>query len=227
MKRKTIAVALIIIAIILSHLNFANASIFYSYGYFSKNTTANNPIKFPIPKNLITIKQPVPYYVTAKQTISISSNASGTIAANNFALQNQEVPSQPKDISISQEEKTLVELINEERINRNLNSLQMDENLCKVAKLKAEDMKQNNYFSHISPTYGSPFDMMKKFGINYNMAGENIALNSNVIKAHYSLMNSEGHRANILNPYYNKVGVGIVKNKEGNGIIVVEMFIKD
>ncbi|SDF92088.1 uncharacterized protein, YkwD family [Thermoanaerobacter thermohydrosulfuricus] len=226
MKIKSIIAVLIAITIIFS-LNPASASIFYSYGYFTKNTVANNSIRFSNSKNLITIKQPVSYNVTAKQTKSNPSNASNATTSNGSTSQNKGVTLQTTNISLSQEEKTLIELINQERISRNLNPLQVDENLCKVARLKAEDMKENNYFSHTSPTYGSPFDMMKKFGINYYLAGENIALNSNVIKAHYSLMNSEGHRANILNPYYNKIGVGIVKNKEGNGIIVVEMFIKD
>lgn len=128
---------------------------------------------------------------------------------------------------LSQEEKQLVDLINKDRTSRRLNAFTVDENLSKVARLKAQDMKDNNYFSHTSPTYGSPFDMMKKFGITYYAAGENIAKNRDVVSAHYAFMNSDGHRANILNPNYNKVGVGVVTNKEGNGVIVVEMFIKN
>ncbi|HHW57722.1 MAG TPA: serine protease [Clostridia bacterium] len=221
MKIKSIIVILITTAIIFS-FNPANASIFYSYGYFTKNTV----VKFPT--NLITLKQPVSYNVVNKQKSTNTLFTSNPNSTNSNSIsQNKDTSTQIVNTSLSQEEKTLVELVNQERSKYNLRPLQVDENLCKVARLKAEDMRDNNYFSHTSPTYMSPFDMMKKFGINYYLAGENIALNSNVIKAHYSLMNSEGHRANILNPYYNKIGVGIVKNKEGNGIIVVEMFIKD
>ncbi|WHE08443.1 CAP domain-containing protein [Thermoanaerobacterium thermosaccharolyticum] len=127
--------------------------------------------------------------------------------------------------SLSAQEKQLVDLINKERTSRGLSPLTIDENLSKVARIKAEDMKGNNYFSHTSPTYGSPFDMMKQFGISYNSAAENIAENSDIVSAHYALMNSSGHRDNILNPYFNKVGVGVVSNNNGNGVIVVEMFI--
>lgn len=128
---------------------------------------------------------------------------------------------------LSEQETELVNLINKERQDRGLAPLAVDEDLSKVAKTKAQDMKDNNYFSHTSPTYGSPFDMMKKFGISYNAAAENIAKNSDVLSAHYAFMNSTGHRENILNAYYNKVGVGVVSNTAGNGVIVVEMFIND
>ncbi|TCO66984.1 CAP domain-containing protein [Caldanaerobacter subterraneus] len=213
MKTKS-TIALVLAAISLFSFNSADASIFYSYGYFSKN----NLIR---PSALITVRQPV----------SLNKKIASYTPSSSIINSNTANPSNTSQIQtsavLSQEEKTLVELVNKERKKNNLLPLQVDENLCKVARLKAEDMRDNDYFSHISPNYGSPFDMLKKFGINYYMAGENIAVDSNVIKAHYSLMNSEGHRANILNPYYNKIGVGIVKNKQGNGIIVVELFIKD
>lgn len=80
-----------------------------------------------------------------------------------------------------------------------------------MAHEKSRDMSANGYFSHISPTYGSPFDMMKKYGITYRYAGENIAMGQRtpeeVVKA---WMNSEGHRKNILSPNYNYIGVGYV-----------------
>ena len=84
-----------------------------------------------------------------------------------------------------------------------------------MAHEKSRDMSANNYFSHTSPTYGSPFDMMKKYGITYRYAGENIAMGQQtpeeVVKA---WMNSAGHRANILNANYNYIGVGYVS--QGN-----------
>lgn len=90
-------------------------------------------------------------------------------------------------------------------------ALKVDITLSKMAHAKARDMSANNYFSHTSPTYGSPFDMMKKYGITYQYAGENIAEGQQtpqeVINA---WMNSEGHRQNILNPNYNYIGVGYV-----------------
>jgi len=81
-----------------------------------------------------------------------------------------------------------------------------------MARDKSADMRDHHYFSHQSPTYGSPFDMMKKYGISYTTAGENIAAGQTtpeeVVQA---WMNSEGHRANILNPNYTAIGVGYVK----------------
>ena len=70
-------------------------------------------------------------------------------------------------------------------------------------------MHDNKYFSHTSPTYGSPFDMMKKFGIQYRSAAENIARTSSVESAHNGFMNSEGHRNNIMNPRFTHIGIGI------------------
>ncbi|MDK2805140.1 MAG: hypothetical protein PWQ94_304 [Thermoanaerobacterium sp.] len=152
-------------------------------------------------------------------TTSLNGTQIGNGQVTNIDKQNYQ--------GLSAQEKQLVDLINKERTSRGLSPLTIDENLSKVAHIKAEDMKGNNYFSHTSPTYGSPFDMMKQFGINYNAAAENIAENSDVVSAHYALMNSSGHRDNILDPYFNKVGVGVVSNNTDNGVIVVEMFIKD
>ena len=114
---------------------------------------------------------------------------------------------------LSAYEQKVVELTNVERSKNGLSALQVDVNLSKVAREKSSDMQRNNYFSHTSPTYGSPFDMMKKFGITYRTAGENIAMGQRtpeeVVQA---WMNSEGHRANILNANYTHIGVGYVEN---------------
>ncbi|MBP2072953.1 CAP domain-containing protein [Thermoanaerobacterium butyriciformans] len=168
---------------------------------------------------------------TSKINQAVVNGASKSTAAtslNGTQIGNGQVTNMDKQNyqGLSAQEKQLVDLINKERTSRGLSPLTIDENLSKVARIKAEDMKSNNYFSHTSPTYGSPFDMMKQFGISYNSAAENIAENSDVVSAHYALMNSSGHRDNILNPYFNKVGVGVVSNNNGNGVIVVEMFIK-
>ncbi|AIS52736.1 SCP-like extracellular [Thermoanaerobacter kivui] len=233
MKAKSFITILVAVTAILT-ASTANASIFYSYEYFAKNI-----VTFKIPaynyqiynyqaNNFITLNYPK-YYSYDNLKIQKNLTPFKTTNYNTTDVNNAEnlKPQQTTNNSLTKEENTLIELINKERTSRNLKALEVDENLCKVAKLKAEDMKENNYFSHNSPIYASPFDMMKKFGIKYYAAGENIALNSDVIKAHYSLMNSDGHRANILNPYYNKIGIGVVKNKEGNGVIVVELFIKE
>ena len=115
-------------------------------------------------------------------------------------------------------------LVNEQRTKNGLTALKIDNELQRVARIKAQDMVDNNYFSHTSPTYGSPFDMMKKFGISYKTAGENIAGNSNNSAAVTAWMNSEGHRANILNSSFNYTGVGVI-NGSKYGKIYVQMFI--
>ena len=85
----------------------------------------------------------------------------------------------------------------------------MDWELSRVARLKSQDMADKNYFSHQSPTYGSPFEMMKKFGISYKLAGENIASGQRTPQdVMTSWMASPGHRANILKPEYTHIGVG-------------------
>lgn len=121
-------------------------------------------------------------------------------------------------------EEEMVRLLNDERSKKGLNPLKLDMEITKVARLKSQDMIDKNYFSHNSPTYGSPFDMMKKFNINYIYAGENIAGNPSVQEAHTALMNSEGHRKNILNPSFTHIGIGI---KDGGkyGKMYTQMFV--
>ena len=125
---------------------------------------------------------------------------------------------------ISQDEQTLLNLINQERSKAGIAPLAFDMELQKVARLKAKDMVDNNYFSHQSPTYGSPFDMMKQFGVSFKTAGENIAGNQTLEGAVKAWMNSEGHRKNILNGNFNFTGLGIHPSPT-YGKILVQMFI--
>jgi len=122
------------------------------------------------------------------------------------------------------EEQELLNLINEQRVAYGLSALKFDAELQRVAKIKAQDLVNNNYFSHNSPTYGSPFDMMKSFGITYKAAGENIAGNSTLKGAVTAWMNSQGHRENILSNAYNYTGIGVV-NSPVYGKVMVQMFI--
>ena len=85
-------------------------------------------------------------------------------------------------------------------------------------------MVANNYFDHLSPTYGSPFDMMSTAGIAYYTAGENIAGGASNTMAVVLWMNSEGHRANILTSSYNYTGIGVVDGGP-YGRIYVQMFM--
>jgi uncharacterized YkwD family protein len=114
-------------------------------------------------------------------------------------------------ISLTVAEKEMSELLNSERKKRGLEPLKVDLRLVKVARAKSQDMIENNYFDHESPRYGLPFAMMKEINIYYTLAGENIAGASTVERAHRALMNSQGHRENILRPRFTHVGIGIVE----------------
>lgn len=120
------------------------------------------------------------------------------------------VPQVPSTSGLTVEEQQMLDLVNKERAAIGLAPLAADGALTKTARIKSQDMVDNKYFSHDSPTYGSPFDMMERFGITYNAAAENIACNQNVAAAHEALMNSSGHKANILGKDYTHIGIGIV-----------------
>ncbi|MBU5484035.1 serine protease [Clostridium sp. MSJ-11] len=127
--------------------------------------------------------------------------------------------------SISAFEQEVITLVNAERAKANLPALKANQELSKVARVKSQDMIDKNYFSHTSPTYGSPFDMMKKFGIKYSAAGENIAYGQPTPKAVVDgWMNSPGHRANILSKSFTEIGVGVAKKSNGT-YYWTQMFI--
>lgn len=141
-----------------------------------------------------------------------------------------EVPQNPSNTGtqsnsgLTADEQETFNLINAQRTSAGLQPLKIDSDVQNVARTKAQDMVNNNYFSHTSPTYGSPFDMLKSYGIKYKAAGENIAGNSSNSGAVNAWMNSEGHKANILNGNYNYTGLGVV-NSPKYGKIYVQMFI--
>ncbi len=126
---------------------------------------------------------------------------------------------------LTADESRMLELVNKERVLNGLQPLKIDMELVKVARVKSADMINNNYFSHTSPTYGSPFKMMKDYGVSYRMAGENLAGAYSVDSAHKNLMNSPGHRANILRTQFTHVGIGIVDGGP-YGKMFTQMFIQ-
>lgn len=132
--------------------------------------------------------------------------------------------SQDTTASLSADEKEVFDLINKQRTNNGLLALKIDSEVQRVARIKAQDMVDNNYFAHESPTYGTPFQMLKSFKISYKTAGENIAANASNSAAVNVWMNSSGHKANILSSNYNYTGIGVV-NSPKYGKIYVQMFI--
>jgi uncharacterized YkwD family protein len=114
----------------------------------------------------------------------------------------------PKTTTSGTFEQQVLDLVNQERSKVGLKSLVMNSELSNMAMVKAKDMYDNNYFDHNSPKYGSPFDMMKQFGIEYSSAGENIAKGQNSpSQVMNDWMNSPGHKANILKNTFTQIGI--------------------
>lgn len=152
-----------------------------------------------------------PVYPNSNNTDSGTS--SGNSGASDTNLSN-----------LTKDEQEVFDLINQKRVQNGLTALKIDNEVQRVAKIKAQDMVDNNYFSHNSPVYGSPFNMLNNFKVSYKSAAENIAGNSSNTAAVNAWMNSAGHKANILNGSYNYTGIGVVKSPV-YGQIYVQMFI--
>ena len=172
---------------------------------------------------LVSINNLKSYDVYVGQVLYVPAVAATPVPQPQPKPQPQPQPQPAPVAGMTADEQQMLSLVNQERAKAGLPGLQADMNIVKVARLKAKDMINLNYFDHTSPTYGSPFDMMKQFGIAYGYAGENLAGAGNVQSAHTNLMNSPGHRANILNVNYNKVGIGIVDGGP-YGKMFVQMF---
>lgn len=151
-----------------------------------------------------------------QQTSTNNQHKEKTPDSNSQQTPKKSQPTQQQQSEeLSQYEQQVVKLTNQERTQRGLKPLKVDPTLSKMARDKSGDMAQNHYFSHNSPTYGSPFDMMKQYGISYRTAGENIAEGQRTPQEVVDAwMNSEGHRENILNPNFTYIGVGYVE--QGN-----------
>lgn len=170
-------------------------------------TNVQEPVKTPAPTT--TVQEPVKAPAPAPVQEPAKAPAQDQVSA-------------PASSAVSAYEQKVVELTNQERAKNGLKPLSLDTELSKVAREKSRDMQSKGYFSHTSPTYGSPFDMMKKFGISYRSAGENIAMGQRTPEEVVNAwMNSSGHRANILNSSYTHIGVGHV----ATGNYWTQMFI--
>lgn len=156
----------------------------------------------------------------SKETPTTNNNNTATTPNNNQPSQNEKPATPPTSSTpstttsdVNAFEQEVVKLTNAERTKAGLSPLQTDDKLMAAAREKSQDMQSNNYFSHTSPTFGSPFDRMKALGIAYKSAGENIAQGQRspqeVVQA---WMDSPGHRANILNGKFTHIGVGYVKS---------------
>lgn len=162
--------------------------------------------------------------IATKYQVGVSELKSANPQIKNFDLiypgQTIQIPT--LDSTVSGFEQEVIRLVNEIRVEKGLKALTYDWELARVARYKSQDMKDNKYFSHNSPVYGTPFQMIKNFGISYRSAGENIAKGYSTPQAVVNgWMNSSGHRANILNANYTRIGVGYV----AGGNYWTQMFI--
>lgn len=126
-------------------------------------------------------------------------------------------------VSDPEAEEQLLALVNQERERAGLPALAPYPDLVPVARAHATEMFVLGYFAHESPVTGDPFDRIAAAGIAYHAAGENLAFAPDVLTAHRGLMNSPGHRANILSPDFGQVGIGIVRSRY-HGLMIVQLF---
>lgn len=123
----------------------------------------------------------------------------------------------------AQAENKMLNLVNKERTDRELQPLTMDTKLQAIARAHSKDMFAKGYFSHRNLEGLSPFDRMDNAGIKYLWAGENLALAPTLESAHIGLMNSEGHKRNILDPEFKKIGIGVIYSKD-HGLMFSQEF---
>ena len=116
-------------------------------------------------------------------------------------------------------------LLNETRVKNNLKPVMISHQLTEVARMKAKDMIENNYFSHTSPTYGSLGTMLRNAGVSYKIAAENLSKAGNITQCHLQLeYSTTGHRQIMLNPKYNNVGIAVLPLKNTPGILMVQIY---
>ncbi|MDE3838926.1 hypothetical protein C0966_05990 [Bacillus methanolicus] len=162
----------------------------------------------------------VRYHVGVSEIIQ----ANPQISNPNFIYPGQKITIPCLD-EVKSYENQVVQLVNQERAKYGLKPLKTNWELARVARYKSQDMINRNYFDHTSPTYGSPFQMMKNFGITYRTAGENIAAGQRTPKDVVTAwMNSDGHRKNILSSSFTEIGVGYAKGG-AYGHYWTQMFI--
>ncbi len=184
----------------------------------AKTAVHAQPITYTVKSGDSMWKIAVRYQIGVSEIIS----ANRQIANPNIIIPGQKLTI-PNINDVKKLESEVVRLVNIERAKRGLAPLKENWELSRVARYKSADMKNKGYFSHQSPTYGSPFNMMENFGFKFYTAGENIAMGQRTPQEVMNAwMNSQGHRANILKPDFKEIGVGLAKD---GTIYWTQMFI--
>lgn len=168
---------------------------------------------------------------TAAPTASPTAKPTATPTAKPTAAPTAEAtqaPSMDEDYttdSFTVQEQKAVSLLNADRKSNGLSALTVDPELSRIARLKSEDMRDQGYFAHTSPTYGSASAMLTSFGYSFSAVGENIAHHATVEKSQAAFMSSDGHRKNILGASWTKVGVGVCLDRNGF-VYVTQLFVR-
>lgn len=166
-----------------------------------------------------------PHMIHPKDEVELPDGSTGTSTDQSSAGDSASSGSDGRQAEMTQAE-AILKLVNQERQKAGVPALKLSTKLTEVANTKAKDMADKNYFSHESPTYGSPFDMLKQFGVSFSYAGENIAAGQKTAEeVMNSWMNSSGHRQNILNKNYTELGVGFYRGGQ-YGTEWVQLFIR-
>ena len=166
-----------------------------------------------------------PHMIHPRDEVELPDGSTGTSTSESGTGDSDAQQSETTQAEMTQAEAVL-KLVNQERAKAGVPALTLSEKLTGIANTKAKDMADKNYFSHESPTYGSPFDMLKQFGVSFSYAGENIAAGQkSAEEVMNSWMNSSGHKANILNKNYTEIGVGFYRGGQ-YGTQWVQLFIK-
>ena len=151
--------------------------------------------------------------------VTLTSAAGASLAASDSSFAGHYTTA-----SLSVQEQTAGNLLNSDRARYGLAPLVIDPELCRIARIKSEDMRANGYFAHVSPTYGDVRQMLTAFGYSFEAAGENIAHHRDVEKAQAAFLSSPGHRRNVLSTRYTRFGVGVAT--DGNSVYLTQIFCR-
>lgn len=151
--------------------------------------------------------------ILAKTLCLLALAMSGVAGAN--AADKSPLVAHYTSASLSAQEQTAGNLLNSDRARYGLARLTIDPQLCRIARIKSEDMRDNQYFAHTSPTYGDVRSMLRQFGYSFSAASENIAHHSTVEKSQAAFLSSPAHRRNILNASFTRCGVGVAIDPNG------------
>lgn len=152
--------------------------------------------------------------------VTLTAAASASLAGNDASFAGHYTSA-----SLSAQEQTAGNLLNSDRARYNLAPLAVDPALCRIARIKSQDMRDNQYFAHTSPTYGDVRSMLSSFGYDFSSAGENIAHHASVEKAQAAFLSSPGHRKNIMSTAYTKVGLGVAIGSAGD-VYLTQIFAR-